>query len=229
MEEGSHGLQASGSINVARLSGRHGPDTNRSDTNRSDTNRSDTNRSQTALAQTTLPQSAEEEGKVDAATHLTPPPRGFDAPRDGIEQGKLDRIEYDSTTVGIKRPAQVYTPPGYSEDQQYPVLYLLHGIGGDEREWTRGAAAQVILDISSAPNTRPASELLRNSADAAKKLGILWVSCGDRDGLMRISERFHESLEEQGIPHRWHIHPGGGHDFRVWKSDLYHFAPLLFR
>ena len=28
--------------------------------------------------------------------------------------------------------------PGYSEDQKYPVLYLLHGIGGDESEWTRG-------------------------------------------------------------------------------------------
>ena len=46
----------------------------------------------------------------------------------------------------MKRKAQVYTPPGYSKDQKYPVLYLLHGIGGDEHEWTRGGAADVILD-----------------------------------------------------------------------------------
>ena len=33
----------------------------------------------------------------------------------------------------------VYTPPGYSKDKKYPVLYLLHGIGGDEAEWQRFA------------------------------------------------------------------------------------------
>ena len=74
------------------------------------------------------------------------PPKGFDTRRDGIDRGKLETVEYDSTTVGAKRKAQVYTPPRYSKDQKYPVLYLLHGIGGDETEWTRGGAAHVILD-----------------------------------------------------------------------------------
>src|SRR5204863_8462264 len=55
-------------------------------------------------------------------------------------------VEYNSTTVGVKRRAQVYTPPGYSKDQKYPVLYLLHGIGGDENEWSRGGVSDVILD-----------------------------------------------------------------------------------
>jgi enterochelin esterase-like enzyme len=31
------------------------------------------------------------------------------------------------------------------------------------------------------------------------------------------------------VPHEWHVHTGGGHDFAVWKADLYHLAPLLFR
>ena len=44
-----------------------------------------------------------------------------------------------------------------------------------------------------------------------------------------ISQRMHESLEEMKVPHRWHVHAGGGHDFRVWKPDLFHFLPLLFR
>ena len=40
----------------------------------------------------------------------------------------------------------VYTPPGYSADKKYPVLYLLHGIGGDETEWQRFCKPDVILD-----------------------------------------------------------------------------------
>ena len=74
------------------------------------------------------------------------PPEGFDVRRDGIDHGKLELVEYDSTTVGIKRKARVYTPPVYSADQKYPVLYLLHGIGGDENEWARNGAPDVILD-----------------------------------------------------------------------------------
>src|SRR5262245_18766508 len=250
------------------------------------------------------------------------PPRGFDVKRDGIDRGKLETVEYDSTTVGVKRKAQVYTPPGYARDRKYPVLYLLHGIGGDEKEWTRGGVANVILDnlyadkkaapmivvlpngraskdltakdpipkqspafalfekdllndlipfieknysvmadrasralaglsmgggqslnfglshldtfawvggFSSAPNTRRPGDLLKDPTAASKQLKLLWVSCGDKDGLMKISQGFHDTLEEKKLTHVWHVHPGGGHDFRVWKADLYYFAPLLFR
>ncbi len=55
-------------------------------------------------------------------------------------------IEYDSKTVGTTRKMQVYTPPGYSKDKKYPVLYLLHGIGGDETEWQRFAHPDILLD-----------------------------------------------------------------------------------
>src|SRR5262245_63504867 len=84
-------------------------------------------------------------GKSDEkAAKFPPPPNGFDRPRDNIDHGKLETVEYDSKTVGIKRKAQVYTPPGYSKDAKYPVLYLLHGIGGNEMEWTRAGSAHVI-------------------------------------------------------------------------------------
>jgi len=59
--------------------------------------------------------------QADAAA-LQAPPEGFDTRREGIEHGKLDTVEYDSTTVGIKRKARVYTPPEYSNAQNYPVL-----------------------------------------------------------------------------------------------------------
>src|ERR1044071_6711849 len=77
------------------------------------------------------------------------PPQDFDRVRAGIEKGKLERVDYDAPAVmpGLKRWMEVYTPPGYSNDRMYPVLYLLRGIGGNERrEWTRQGVANVILD-----------------------------------------------------------------------------------
>src|SRR5436309_1533293 len=271
------------------------------------------------LAGSTLPSPAQ----TDDPTEKYPaPPEGFDKKRDGIGRGKLETVEYDSKTVGVVRKARVYTPPGYSKDKTYPVLYLLHGIGGDENEWTRGGAPDVILDnlyadkklvpmivvmpngraskdstakdpfpkqgpafaafekdllndlipfveknyavktdresraiaglsmgggqslnfglnnldtfawvggFSSAPNTRPPDRLIKDHAAAAKKLRLLYVACGDKDGLFRISQGVHKMLEEKKVPHICNVILGGRHDFKVWKSDLYHFAQLLFR
>ena len=89
------------------------------------------------LAGLIVPAAAQKDGKAEK---FPAPPEGFDKKRDGIDRGKLETVEYDSTTVGIKRKARVYTPPGYAKDKRYPVLYLLHGIGGDENEWPRGGA-----------------------------------------------------------------------------------------
>ncbi len=73
-------------------------------------------------------------------------PKGFDQVRMGIATGKLDSINYESKTIGSTRKALVYTPPGFNKKMKYPVLYLLHGIGGDEKEWLIGGKPQVILD-----------------------------------------------------------------------------------
>src|SRR5687768_1610169 len=73
-------------------------------------------------------------------------PPGFDLLQANIPHGKIDTITYSSKTVGTNRRAIIYTPPGFSGKQKYPVLYLLHGIGGDEKEWLNGAKPQVILD-----------------------------------------------------------------------------------
>lgn len=89
-----------------------------------------------------------------SAIHLNPddkpafpePPAGWDVKREDIPHGKLEMIEYDSKTVGVRRKMNVYTPPGYSAARKYPALYLLHGIGGDETEWARYAQPEVLLD-----------------------------------------------------------------------------------
>ncbi len=73
-------------------------------------------------------------------------PKDFDLLRAEIPQGEIDAVYYTSKIVGTKRKAIIYTPPGFSKDKKYPVLYLLHGIGGDEKEWLKGGQPQVILD-----------------------------------------------------------------------------------
>lgn len=77
---------------------------------------------------------------------LKPAARGFDTVRATIAHGKVDTVLYNSKTVGTKRKATIYIPPGFSKTKKYPVLYLLHGIGGDEKEWLNGGQPQVILD-----------------------------------------------------------------------------------
>src|SRR5688572_19373452 len=77
---------------------------------------------------------------------LAAAPAGFDARREGVPAGLVERVEFDSKVTGGKRPASVYLPPGYSADQKYPVLYLLHGIGGNETHWPGPGAAGAILD-----------------------------------------------------------------------------------
>jgi enterochelin esterase-like enzyme len=249
------------------------------------------------------------------------PPTGFNAKREGIPHGQLEMVTYESKSVGATRKMQVYTPPGYSKEKKYPVLYLLHGIGGDETEWQRYAKPDVLLDnliadgkatpmivvmpngraqksdraegdvfrsapafaafeqdllkdviptiesrysvqadrehralaglsmgggqalnfglahldtfawvgaFSAAPNTRPAKDLVPDPATAKAKLKLLFLSCGKKDGLMRISQGVHGYLKENNVPHVWHV-DDNAHDPPHWKNSLYHFAQRIFR
>ena len=72
-------------------------------------------------------------------------PTGYDAERPGIDRGTLETVEYRSESVGTVRKATVYLPPKFDANKKYPVLYLLHGIGGDEREWLQGVP-NIIMD-----------------------------------------------------------------------------------
>jgi enterochelin esterase-like enzyme len=65
-----------------------------------------------------------------------------------VPHGDLKAVWYDSPTVGTsQRRMHIYTPPGYDKSKQkYPVLYLLHGGGGDEEVWISRGRANYILD-----------------------------------------------------------------------------------
>ena len=65
-------------------------------------------------------------------------------------------------------------------------------------------------------------------AAAKAKLKLLWLSCGKKDGLIRISQGVHAYLKENDVPHIWHV-DGNAHDPTHWKNSLYHFAQRIFR
>ena len=92
----------------------------------------------TCLAQTNEP----------APQSFPVPPQGFDQVRQDIDKGQVERVEYDAPSLAadLKRWMEVYTPPGYSKDKKYPVLYLIHGAGQNERAWVDSGHANVVLD-----------------------------------------------------------------------------------
>ena len=249
------------------------------------------------------------------------PPAGFNVERQGIARGRMEMITYDSKTVGTLRRMLVYTPPGYPADRKYPVLYLLHGIAGDETEWQRFASPDVILDnlladgkpvpmivvmpngrakpddraegtdsshpkafetfeedlmkdvipaiesrysvladrehralagfsmgggqalnfglahldtfawvggFSVAPNTKPPAQLVPDPAAAKQQLKLLWLSCGNRDGLIQISQGVHAHLKEKGVPHIWHV-DSNAHESPASRDNLYLFVQRIFQ
>lgn len=81
---------------------------------------------------------------------LPVPPAGFDTMKD-VPHGEVSDVIMYPADGGMRR-TRVYTPPGYSEAQQYPALYLLHGIGGSEDEWYDQGAPHHILDNLLAEN-----------------------------------------------------------------------------
>ncbi len=64
-----------------------------------------------------------------------------------VAHGTVSKVWYDSPTAGLTRRCTIYTPAGYeTSGKEYPVLYLLHGIGGDENAWSELGRASQILD-----------------------------------------------------------------------------------
>jgi enterochelin esterase-like enzyme len=266
------------------------------------------------------------------------PPAGFNVKRADIPQGEIKAIQYDSKSLGTHRQVRVYTPPGYSADKKYPVLYLLHGIGGNDREWIQACHADTVIDnlladgkiqpmimvfpngnasvtanavgefrgegagarrgggpggfdgwgkpfeddllkdiiplieskysvyadsehralaglsmgggqtlniglvhpeafayvggFSSAPNTREfggmSQDKLLPDPETAKKLKLMWLACGNKDGLIRVSQGVHKMLKEQGVPHIWNV-DSHAHDNTEWANNLYLFSQHIFQ
>ena len=82
--------------------------------------------------------------------------------------------------------------------------------------------------FSSAPNTKAPEELVPDPEETKQQLKLLWLSCGNQDGLIGISQRLQRYLKENEVPHIWNV-DSHGHDPTHWRNNLYHFAQLLFQ
>lgn len=164
-------------------------------------------------------------------------PSGYDKEREGIARGEIRTIEYPSSTLGNTRKARVYTPPGYSEGQKYSVLYLLHGIGGDENEWYIHGKPQIILDnLNADQKLKPMIVVLPNGRamlnDSAE---------GDHFAPDKVQafETFESDLLHDLIPYieanysvltdRMHraiagLSMGGGQSLNIGLNNLEHYA-----
>jgi enterochelin esterase family protein len=82
-----------------------------------------------------------------------------------VPHGSVTRCWYDSPTAGMQRRVTIYTPPGYEQSKKsYPVLYLLHGIGGDEEAWISrgGSTAQIMDNLIAAGKAEPMIVVMTN-------------------------------------------------------------------
>jgi len=260
------------------------------------------------------------------------PPAGYRDKRENVAHGTINTVQYDSQTLSTRREMLVYTPPGYSADKKYPVIYLLHGLNSGAGQWPYWCRADYVIDnlladgkigpvimvfpncntnitvenpkpdekaerkdgfkgygvhfendllqdiipyieanysvytdrehralaglsmgggqslniglshintfanvggMSSAPNTNEFgglsdSKLLPDLEAAREQLKVLWLGCGNKDGLIRVSQKVHQHLKEQGIPHVWHV-DGNAHDDTEWANNLYLFVQHIFK
>ena len=88
-----------------------------------------------------------------------------------VPHGNVNRVWYDSPTLGTKRRMTIYTPPTYEAGGKYPVLYLLHGAGGDEEAWPAlGRQAQILDNLIAEGKAKPMIVVMTNgnaNCDAA--------------------------------------------------------------
>ena len=81
-----------------------------------------------------------------------------------VPHGNVSKVWYDSPGLNKQRRMTIYTPPGYqASTDSYPVLYLLHGAGGDEEAWvTLGRAAQILDNLIAEGKAEPMIVVMTN-------------------------------------------------------------------
>ncbi len=80
-----------------------------------------------------------------------------------VPHGNLEKVWYASPTLKMQRRMTVYTPAGYDKGKSYPVMYLLHGAGGDENAWTElGRASQILDNLIAAGKVKPMVVVMTN-------------------------------------------------------------------
>lgn len=80
--------------------------------------------------------------------------QNFDSKISDRQYGSIQTVSYYSTTTENTRNANIILPPNFNKSKKYPVLYLLHGIGGDENEWFGGKPNEIINNLVAEGKTK---------------------------------------------------------------------------
>jgi len=119
--------------------------------------------------------------------------------------GNMSQVWYESPSLDAYRRMYVYTPPGYESGQEsYPVLYLLHGGGGDEDAWTSLGRANLILDnLIAQGKAKPMIIVMTNgnawqTSTLRQKPGLPPIT---RESYVQFQGQFEKSLVEDVIPY----------------------------
>ena len=120
------------------------------------------------------------------------------------QRGTLTYKWYDSRILSINRRLTVYTPYGYEANprKKYPVLYLLHGAGGDEEAWSSmGRAAQILDNLIQKGLAEPMLVVMPNGnpgQQAACTMGLAETQIDRRDP--KFQDAYVKSLCEEIVP-----------------------------
>lgn len=124
-----------------------------------------------------------------------------------VPHGTLSKVWYPSASLGKDRRMYVYTPPSYNNgNEKYPVLYLLHGGGGDEDAWTTLGRAPYILDNLIAAGKTKAMLVVMTNGNAWQTAGpgdtpdASETAAFSRADYMKYRGKFEESLVKDVIP-----------------------------
>lgn len=122
-----------------------------------------------------------------------------------VPHGQVSEVWYPSPTLGSQRRLSVYTPPGYEKsNKRYPVLYLLHGAGGDEEVWINRGRANYILDnLIAAGKAVPMIVVTTNGNPATPAAPLdrtFSTKIIDNGPAGMSSQKFEESLLKDVIP-----------------------------
>jgi enterochelin esterase family protein len=126
-----------------------------------------------------------------------------------VPHGSLSIDWYDSPSLKLTRRVYIYTPPGYQgSNKRYPVLYLLHGGGGNEEQWAAiGRVPQILDNMIAREKAKPMIVVMTNgNADQAAAQSLFSLSSptgsmGPGPGLPVISGEFPDSLVTDVIPY----------------------------
>lgn len=122
------------------------------------------------------------------------------------QRGNLNQVWYESPTLEITRRLFVYTPYGYADSKtKYPVLYLLHGAGGDEDAWsTMGRTCQILDNLIEKGLAKPMICVMPNGNSTQYAARTLMIDEKPRDpnaqGMGMMGNLYPKSIVEDIVP-----------------------------